>query len=481
MSIISIDQGTTSTRALLLEDSGTMRIVQTLKHKQFYPEPGWVEHDPEELIHNIKACIQTGIEQYDNVEAIGIDNQGESCLAWHADTKQAVTPVIVWQDNRTQDVIDKLKSDNVEDLILEKTGLPLDSYFSAAKLAWIVKNIPQAQKLLAQGKLRLGTTDAFFLDHLTGKFVTDISTASRTSLMNLQTGQWDKDLCEIFGVPVQALPEIVSTTGEFGNIISKGRSVSVTASIVDQQAALYGHGCKKPGDAKITFGTGAFALVITGDSPCQSVKQGLLPTVAWQFKGQKPVYALDGGVYSAGSAVNWAQSLGLFKNYDEINQFPKLSAIENNLVFVPALSGLGCPHWDRRAGGMWIGLSLNTQPKDLMQSILEGIVFRAAEVVVAMNEFALIKDEISIDGGLSANPYFCQFLADVLNRRVVVQSSAELTAFGTAKLAMGSGIDFEFKSDLKDSLNRQYQPEADKSQYLEKFKDAVNRSIKWRN
>jgi len=477
MSILSIDQGTTSTRALLLEDSGAMKIVQTLKHKQFYPEPGWVEHDPEELIHNIQTCI----DLCDDLKAIGIDNQGESCLAWHADTKQAITPVIVWQDNRTQAIIDKLKSDNVEDLVLEKAGLPLDSYFSAAKLAWIVKNIPQAQKLLNQGKLRLGTSDAFFLDRLTGRFVTDISTASRTSLMNLMTGQWDTDLCDIFGVPVQALPEIVPTTGDFGTIISKGRQVPVTASIVDQQAALYGHGCKRAGDVKITFGTGAFALVITGDSPCQSVRHGLLPTVAWQLKDQKPVYALDGGVYSAGSAVNWAQSLGLFKTYDEINQFSKTSAIENNLVFVPALTGLGCPYWDRRAGGMWIGLSLNTRSKDLMQSILEGIVFRTAEVIASMNEFVSIKDEISIDGGLSVNPYFCQFLANVLNQKVVVQSSAELTAFGTAKLSMDIGIDFELESDLKDSLNRQYQPEVDKSQYLEKFKEAVNRSMEWRD
>ncbi|MCP4671398.1 MAG: glycerol kinase [Desulfobacula sp.] len=479
MSILSIDQGTTSTRALLLEDSGTMRIVQTLKHKQFYPEPGWVEHDPEELICHIQTCI----DMCDDIKAVGIDNQGESCLAWHADTKQAITPVIVWQDNRTQAVIDKFKSENLEALVLEKAGLPLDSYFSATKLAWIIKNIPRAQTLLAHGKLRLGTTDAFFLDCLTGRFVTDISTASRTSLMNLGTGQWDKDLCDLFGVPLQVLPEIVSTTGDFGTIVSKGRKIPVTASIVDQQAALYGHGCKRPGDAKITFGTGAFALAITGDRPCQSAKQGLLPTVAWQLKDHRAVYALDGGVYSAGSAVNWAQSLGLFKTYDEISQFSKPSAIENNLVFVPALSGLGCPHWDGRAGGMWIGLSLRTRPEDLMQSILEGIVFRTAEVIAAMNEFAFIKDEISIDGGLSVNPYFCQFLADVLNRRIVVQSSAELTALGTAKLAMDIGIDFDskFESDLNHGLTRQYQPEVDKSQYLEKFKDAVNRSTKWRN
>ncbi len=479
MSILSIDQGTTSTRALLLKNSGIIKIVQTLKHRQFYSASGWVEHDPKELIHNIQTCIQTGIDQYDDIEAVGIDNQGESCLAWHADTKQAITPVIVWQDNRTQSVLDKLKSENMEAMVLEKAGLPLDSYFSAAKLAWIVKNIPQAQKLLNRGKLRLGTTDAFFLDCLTDRFVTDITTASRTSLMNLQRGQWDKDLCDLFGVPVQALPEIVSTTGDFGRIILKERHIPVTASIVDQQAALYGHGCRKPGDAKITFGTGAFALVITGDKPLQSTSQGLLPTVAWQFKNQNPVYALDGGVYSAGSAINWAYSLGLFKTYDEINQFSQPSAVENDLVFVPGLTGLGCPHWDRKAGGLWIGLSLNTQSDDLMQSILEGIVFRTAEVITAMNEFVSIKDDISIDGGLSANSYFCQFLADVLNRKVLVQSSSELTALGTAKLSMGNDIDIQL--DLKDSLMRKYQPEIDKSFYLEKFKDAVKRSAKWRD
>ncbi len=472
MVILAIDQGTTSTRALVLEESGAARIVKAIEHQQFYPRPGWVEHDPEELIQNIQTCV----DSCDDLMAIGIDNQGESCLAWNAETKEAITPVIVWQDNRTQGVIDTLTSEPVQELVLRKAGLPLDTYFSAAKLGWIIANVPEAKDLLQQGILRLGTTDAFFLDRLAGRFATDISTASRTSLMNLHSGQWDEELCDLFSVPIDTLPEILPTTGCFGEIISKGNRIPVTASVVDQQAALYGHGCRTRGDTKITFGTGAFALVVTGDTPFQSAEQGLLPTVAWQLDGKKPVYALDGGVFSAGSAINWAQSLGLFSSYDQIQQFTQQSAIARDLAFVPALSGLGCPYWDRKAGGLWLGLSLDTQPMDLIQSILEGIVFRAAEVIAAMNEYVSIGDGISIDGGLSKNQYFCQFLADVLNLQVVVQSAAELTALGTARLAAGK----TFGQNLEEHPIMRYQPQTDRRQYCAKFKDAVNRSMSWR-
>lgn len=471
MTILAIDQGTTSTRALLVNNSGASRIVKAIEHQQFYPEPGWVEHNAEELIQNIQLCI----DSCDDVSVIGIDNQGESCLAWDADLKQAISPVIVWQDNRTRPMLNELRSQNAEKLVLKKAGLPLDSYFSASKLAWIIENIPKAKELLRHGKLRLGTTDAFFLDRLANRFVTDISTASRTALMNLHTGKWDENLCQLFGVPIETLPEIVTTTGDFGSIISRGRRIPVTASIADQQAALYGHGCTKSGDAKITFGTGAFALALTGSTPLQSAEQGLLPTVAWQLKEQKPVYALDGGVFSAGSAINWARALGLFQNYEQICQFTKNSAIERNLVFVPALSGLGCPYWDKSAGGLWIGLSLDTQPIDLIQSILEGIVFRAAEVITTMNEFTTVKNEISIDGGLSANPYFCQFLADVLNRQVVGRSAAELTALGTARLAASGHVEQNFMT----SPVKRYLPKTDRQPFLEKFKDAVSRSTQW--
>ena len=470
MSILAIDQGTTSTRALCVYDDGRTEITHVALHQQFYPQSGWVEHDPEELIASIEACIAASPA----VSAIGIDNQGESCLAWHADSKQPLTPVIVWQDNRTHEVIEALKRDGHEARVLELAGLPLDSYFSASKLAWILENCTEAQALLRRGKLRMGTTDAYFLDRLAGRFVTDISTASRTSLLNIQTGQWDSELCELFGVPVEVLPEIVPTTGELGSIATPHGRIAVTASVVDQQASLYGHGCRKAGDAKITFGTGAFALTVTGDQLRRSPEQGLLPTVAWEIAPAKPVYALDGGVYCAGSAVEWGRKLGLFEDYAEINQFARSAAINRGLVFVPALSGLACPHWDRSAAGLWLGMSLDTDRRDLIQSLLEGVALRAAEVIRAMGQFASLGERISIDGGVSVNPYFCQFLANALHRQVSVNSMAELTALGTAALAAGGDL------DLVNDSQRDYLPDTDMSAYLDRFDEAVTRSRGWR-
>lgn len=430
MAVVAIDQGTTSTRSLVLAKGQAPSVLRAIEHKQVYPQPGWVEHDPEELVRNILLCAEAA----DDIEAIGIDNQGESCLAWDRETKAAVSPVLVWQDNRTQAAIDRLKADGAEAMVLERAGLPLDSYFSAAKLAWILENNPEARRLAAEGRLRLGTTDAFFLDRLTGHCVTDITTASRTSLMNLASGAWDPDLCALFGVPVEALPQIVPSTGDFGTMQVNGRAVPVTASIVDQQAALYGHGCRAAGDAKITFGTGAFALMVTGAEIHRAPEKGLLPTVAWQKQGEAPVYGLDGGVYSASAAVNWARSLGLFEDFDAINSFEGPTAVERGLVFVPALTGLACPHWDRGARGLWLGMALETTRRDLVQAVLEGVAFRAAEVLTAMNERVAIAGPLSIDGGMAANGYFLQFLADILQRDLAVPQSGELTAMGTARL-----------------------------------------------
>ena len=470
MSVLAIDQGTTSTRALRVDANGGAEITCSVRHQQHYPAAGRVEHDPEELIASLESCIDSAPD----ARAIGIDNQGESCLAWNAETGRAISPVIVWQDNRTETVIEQLKRDGREAQVLETAGLPLDSYFSASKMAWILQHCEAAPGLLRDGKLRIGTTDAFFLDRLAGRYVTDITTASRTSLLNLESGNWDEDLCALFGVPPEVLPEIVSTTGELGSVTRGNRSIPITASVVDQQAALYGHGCRGAGDMKITFGTGAFALALTGDRLSRSPEQGLLPTVAWRKSGEAPVYALDGGVYCAGSAVEWGRQLGLFETYEEINGFRRAAAIERDLAFVPALSGLACPHWDRRAAGIWIGLSLDTDRRDLVQSILEGIAFRAAEVVRAMDSLVEIGDQISIDGGLSANPYFCQFLADLLDRQVTVRAMSEITALGTAQLA-GAQI------GIADEGSRHYRPAVDRSEARDLFAEAVARARDWRN
>lgn len=471
MRVAAIDQGTSSTRVLIVSADSALEVVHSVEHQQFYPQTGWVEHDPEELIRNIQACADVA----GRVEAIGIDNQGESCLAWDKQTKRALSPVIVWQDNRTLDHIETLIAQGLEAETLARAGLPLDPYFSASKLAWIIENNPEAKLALARGDLRLGTTDAFFLDRLTGRFVTDVTTASRTSLMNLETGEWDERLCEIFGVPIEVLPRIVSTTGDFGSMKTDYGMVPVTASVVDQQAALYGFGCRKAGDAKITFGTGAFALMVTGDQIHRVPEQGLLPTVAWQKSGEPPVYALDGGVYTASAAVNWARSLGLFSNLTEINAFYGPAAIESGLAFVPALSGLACPHWNRRARGMWLGLSLDDGPEQLVRAILEGVAFRAAEVVEAMNGCVKLTGPILIDGGMSKNPYFTQFLADVLEREVRPANVPELTGFGTALLA----ADFIGLKLGDSSQFGYYSPQKNRRESLTLFKQAVTMSQSW--
>lgn len=471
MRVAGIDQGTTSTRILVADTAGELQLVHTVEHKQHYPQEGWVEHDPEELLANIITCANAA----GKVDAIGIDNQGESCLAWDAVSKEAISPVIVWQDNRTIAEIERLKADGKEVETLGRAGLPLDPYFSASKMAWIVKNIPEARAALSRGSLRLGTTDAFFLDRLTGRFVTDVSTASRTALMNLQQLQWDETLCECFGVPVECLPTIVSTTGELGTINTEHGPTPLTASVVDQQAALYGFGCRKRGDAKITFGTGAFALMLTGDDIVSRPDSGLLPTVAWQLDGEKPVFALDGGVYTASASVNWAKSLGLFQELSEINAFQTPPAIESGLVFVPALAGLGCPYWDARARGLWMGLSLEHKPKQLVQSILEGVAFRAAEVIDAMSSCVPIEDALAIDGGMSKNPYFVQFLANVTAREICPASVPELTALGTLELAaIATGEEFNIISGFGSVL-----PEPGIRYSMDRFKQAVSQSKSW--
>lgn len=472
MRALAIDQGTTSTRGFIVDETGKSEIVYSREHRQLYPQSGWVEHDPEELLRHIQECIRTAGE----VDVIGIDNQGESCLAWNGDTGEAISPVIVWQDRRTEGIIANLKADGGEILTLAKAGLPLDPYFSASKLAWILESVPAARQLLAMGKLRLGTSDAFFIDRLTGNYVTDITTASRTSLIDLATGQWDAQLCGLFGVPIETLPQIRPTMGEFGRVKSGGCEIPITASAVDQQASLYGHGCRKAGDAKITFGTGAFAAVFTGSSILRAPQKGLLPTVAWQKSGEAATYALDGGVYCAGSALNWAKSIGLFTDFTDINQFDAPSAISRHLVFVPALTGLGCPYWDGSAAGLWLGMALDTSAKDLVQAILEGIALRTAEVVDAIAGEITLSNEISIDGGMSANPYFCQFLADMLQKTIIVQPQAELTAFGMAQMALACAG----SKDAETPVYRRYEPEASFENAKEIFAEAVSRSQNWR-
>ena len=424
MRILALDQGTTSTRLLLADDTG-LRLLGQMRHTNSHPAPGYVEQDATEILANCRILLADA----GPADALGLANQGESCLAWDALSGEPLSPVIVWQDRRTRADLAKLAAQGLADEVRARAGLPLDPYFSAAKLGWLVREVPAVAEAHRKGRLRLGTTDAFLLHRLTGHCATDRATASRTSLMNLTTGTWDTELCRIFGVPLSCLPEIRSNVAGFGQV----GGVPVTAAIVDQQAALYGHGCRTPGEAKITFGTGAFALALTGAARPENPRN-LLPTVAWDL-GSAVTYALDGGVQDAGSALEWMLQAGFASSIADFDDFTSPPAIDRGLVFVPAFSGLGAPQWDRSAAPLIIGLTPAMTRRDLCQALLEGIAFQTAALLDEMAQAQPLAAPIAVDGGLSASGYFMQFLAQVSQRPIRVSRFAEQTVFGTAALA----------------------------------------------
>lgn len=464
MRVASIDQGTTSTRCLVVEDGGEWRIAASRKHGQNHPFPGWVEHDPRELLSN----IITVLEAAGDVDAVAIANQGESCIAWDAETREALSPVIVWQDSRTAKQLAELGPE-AEALSKRICGLPLDPYFSASKLAWLLQTVPSIAEAYKAGRLRLGTTDAFFLDTLAGVFATDLATASRTGLLDLATGRWSDELCQLHGVPIECLPRIAAVDEEFGAI----NGIPIRASIVDQQAALFGHGCRRPGDCKITFGTGAFLLAVAGsDRPPQAE---LLPTVAWALRDGGTTFAIEGGVYDAGAALEWARTIGLYSAVEELDVFEGPSALSRGIIFVPALSGLAAPYWDRTATPLFIGMDHATDRRDLVRAVLEGIAMLTVGLIEAAEEVTELGASISIDGGLSQSSYFAQFLASASKRTIIVPSMHELTALGLAEFC---GV------DVRAAREKHVRFEPDGSitpEHHTRFAKAVERSRGWRN
>lgn len=467
--VAAIDQGTSSTKLAVLDEAGHIDLRLRHAHATFRPREGWVEQDPLELLANVRLCLEAA----GDAAALGLANQGESCLAWDRVTGEPLSRVVVWQDRRAEDLVGTLARDGAEELTLARAGLPLDSYFSAPKLGWLLANEPDVARARREGRLRLGTTDAFILERLTGRFATDVATASRTSLLDIRTGAWDDALCGLFGVPRECLPEIRPSVGAFG----EAGGVPVTAAIVDQQASLYGHGCRAPGEVKVTFGTGAFVLAVTGGNVPAAPASGLLPTVAWGI-GRELTYALDGGVLEAGSAVDWAGRLGLLRRAADLAAFGAPAAIGRGLAFVPALSGLGAPHWDRAAGGLWIGMSGATSASDLCQALVEGIALRVAEILDAMAEAAGPAPRVGVDGGLAGSDYLLQFLADVSGCEVVRPDFHDVTCLGAALLA-ARGIALDIPPARAGGARFEPRP-CEAGAWRERFGDAVRRSRAWR-
>ncbi len=448
--LLAIDQGTTSTRAMVIDARLNVKGSAGFEFKQHFPKPGWVEHDLEEIWTTTQKAIKGALEKAavkgSEIGAIGITNQRETTALWDRKTGKPVHKAIVWQCRRTAAMCDALKAAGKEPFVRGKTGLVLDAYFSGTKLRWLLDNVKGLRERAEKGDLAFGTIDTFLLWRLTGGAVhaTDVTNASRTLLMDLTSRKWDDELLQTFGVPRAVLPEIKPSAGEFGR--TKGLKVlpdgiPIAGIAGDQQAALIGQACFSPGEAKCTYGTGAFLLMNAGPTPVRS-QHGLLATVAWQI-GDQAAYALEGSAFIAGAAVQWVRDgLGLIGKSSEIEAMAKAVPDSGGVVFVPALAGLGAPHWRQEARGLICGLDRGSTKHHLARAILEGIAFQIHDLAAAMSkDIGKPMPMFRVDGGASQNDLLMQFQADLLQTPIERPKMVETTALGAAFLAgLGTGV-----------------------------------------
>lgn len=441
--ILSLDQGTTSSRALVIDHTGHIRAIAQKEFDQIFPHPGWVEHKPEEIWSSQSAVIAEVLAKAnlaaDQLHAIGITNQRETTVVWDRYTGKPLANAIVWQDRRTTSYCVELKKRGLEKTFREKTGLLLDPYFSGTKLHWILHNVPGALDKAKKGELAFGTVDSWLVWKLTGgkKHITDVTNASRTMMLNIHTGKWDEDLLAILEIPRSLLPEVVSCSEVYGttNCSLFSQSVPISGIAGDQQAALFGQTCTKPGMAKATYGTGGFMLLNTGAKPVES-KNNLLTTIAFEVKGKRD-YALEGSVFVAGAAVQWLRDgLGMISKSSEIGPLAAKVSDNGGVYFVPAFTGLGAPHWDPHARGTIVGLTRGTTRAHLARAAEEGIALQVTDVLKAMEmDSGTPIQELRVDGGAVRDDLLMQLQADFLETKVVRPVVTELTALGAAFLA----------------------------------------------
>ncbi len=492
--ILALDQGTTSSRAILFDRRGTVKGVAQQEFRQIFPRDGWVEHDPMEIWRSQRdtLCQVLGDSgcNLDHIAAIGITNQRETTIVWDRDTGQAVYNGIVWQDRRTADYCDKLKQEGWADKIRAKTGLIIDSYFSATKLRWILENVPGARNKAEQGRLAFGTIDSWLIWHLTDgrHHLTEASNAARTMLYNINEGRWDEELLALMDIPASLLPTVCNSSQVYATARLPGLDgeAPIAGAAGDQQSALFGQMCLKPGMLKNTYGTGSFIVLNTGEVPIRS-RNNLLTTIAWEFDGRR-IYALEGSIFIAGAVVQWLRDgLGLIRDSAEIETLALTEPDSGGLMFVPAFAGLGAPHWDQRARGTIVGLSRGTSAGHLARAALEGIAFQVADVIKAMEADSGIGiSELRVDGGAAANDTLMQFQADILQIPIVRPRILETTALGAAYLA---GLATGFWEDVHEIAaqwqeEKRFEPRMPPEQarrLLEKWNGAVTRSMRWQD
>jgi glycerol kinase len=497
--ILALDQGTTSSRALVLSSSGSIVSVAQKEFTQFFPQPGWVEHDPEEIWASQLAVARSAIRKAkitaEEIAAIGITNQRETTVIWDRRTGKPLHNAIVWQDRRTADICGRLKKGARAADFTARTGLVIDAYFSGTKLQWLLDHVPEARKLAAAGDLAFGTIDSWLLWKLTGGTAaagavhkTDLTNAGRTMLCNIHDGAWDPELLKVLKIPCSVLPEICSSSEIYGETDKKllGRSLPVAGMAGDQHAALFGQLCTEPGMVKNTYGTGCFMLMHTGRKPHPSANN-LLTTVAWQI-GKRPEYALEGSIFIAGAVVQWLRDgLGLIKTAADVERLAARVSDNGGVYLVPAFAGLGAPHWDPYARGSISGLTRGTSAAHLARAALESIAFQTADVLDAMRADANIKiRSLRVDGGAATNDLLMQFQADILGVPVVRPKSFESTALGAGFLAgLAVGM-WKSAKELASSwqVDREFQPTMKQSQVAAlkaEWHKALERSKAWAN
>ncbi len=441
--ILALDQGTTSSRAMLFNKSGRVVTSAQKEFRQIYPRPGWVEHDPLEIWSTqagvaAEAVTHAGLNGT-SIAGIGITNQRETTVVWDRETGRPIYNAIVWQDRRTADYCDALRKDGLADMIRAKTGLPIDSYFSATKIRWILDNVDGAREKAAQGKLAFGTIDTWLIWNFTqrGLYITDVSNASRTMLFNIHTLEWDEELLRLFDIPLSMLPEVRSSSEVYGPTKTTvfASKIPIAGIAGDQHAALFGQMCTQPGMVKNTYGTGCFLVMNTGEKPIES-KNSLITTVAWKI-GNRVDYALEGSIFIGGAVVQWLRDgLGIIKHASEIERLARSVSDSDNVYMVPAFAGLGAPHWNARARGTLFGVTRGTTSGHIARAALESIAYQSIDVLKAMEADSGIRiHELRVDGGAVANDLLMQFQADILGVDVVRPSVSETTALGAAYLA----------------------------------------------
>lgn len=488
--ILALDQGTSSSRAIVFDHEGRICASAQKEFPQHFPKPGWVEHDPKDIWSSEASVIAEAITSMGinglNIAGIGITNQRETTIVWDAETGEPVYNAIVWQDRRTSEYCDNLKEQNLTGFIREKTGLIIDAYFSATKIRWILENVPGARARAEAGKLRFGTVDTWLLWNLTrGEcHMTDVSNASRTMLFNIHTLNWDEDLMKLFGIPMSMLPEVHSSSEIYGYTKTTifAHKVPVAGIAGDQQAALFGQMCTTPGSVKNTYGTGCFLLMNSGTKPITS-SHNLLTTIAWKI-GDTVNYALEGSIFVGGSVVQWLRDgLGIIKSSSEIESLAMTVPDNGGVYFVPALTGLGAPYWDQYAKGTICGLTRGTTAAHIARAALEGIAFETMDIVNAMEHDAGIKlAELKVDGGASRNNLMMQFQADILGTKVIRPKVTETTAMGACYLAgLATGY-WDSLDDIKRQWNadKVFEPLAPAEKVLklkEGWANAIGRTL----